>query len=285
MRTIEEIPLPEPLTIAIQQAGSRKFVLVEGDDDQLAFENSYKKYLSQIYFHSCGGSNMVENHFNQLKNIAQTKRFFGIRDRDFLDDEQVENSYEQNSQFYILKWYCIENYLLDEVLIFKELCVRHKENYREKIGCSSIENIKQYFIELRQSLCAITAAEWLISEFNERKVAQNIENSETERVEYFSTGFDTKKRELIVKQLAQKIGLSENETNTILTQQEILLAMFDTLHIKYNGKRLLHWVCKRFEFKDKEYFKRLLISRLHSEEVNTNFKEIIEDRVLQIQNT
>lgn len=280
MRIIEEIDLPESLTIAIQQAGSRKLVLIEGENDQTVFESSYKKDLSRLHFHNCDGVTHVENYVELLKKKAQTKRFFGIRDRDFLDDKQVEESYQSDSQLFVLRWYCIENYLLDNELIFNELSIKHTKSKRQQLGCDTKENVIKYFTELRRILSAITAADWLIAEYNKEKVRRNEESNDTERVEYFSTGFNVD-REIIIEKLSQKINLSEKETNKILDQKESTLSQFDTIHVKYNGKRLLHWICKNFDFKDSEYFKRLLISRFPTKEVNRNFKEIFEERILQ----
>ncbi|TAF79025.1 MAG: DUF4435 domain-containing protein [Runella slithyformis] len=282
MRNIGEIELSEPLIIAIHQAGNRKLILVEGDEDQDIFEGYFKKYLSQICFFDCGGVNHILKYLEELSQKSTSKEFFGVRDRDFLDDNTVENSYSENSQLFILRWYCIENYLLNEQSIFDELCTKHKKNARAKIGFRDIEDITNYIGELKESLCAITAADWVTAEFNEERAAQNINNSETERVAYFSEGFDYN-RENITRQLYQKLGLSGDKVIELIEQKENLLLSQDILHTKYSGKRLIHWICKRFDFRDKEHFKRLLISRLNTKNIPSNLKEIVEGKILKIQ--
>ncbi len=281
MRKIGEISLSEPLIIAIQQAGSRKLVLVEGDEDQDVFERHFKKHLSQIYFYDCGGVGHVLKYFEELKREAISKDFFCIRDRDFLDEEQVENSYSENSHLFVLRWYCIENYLLNEQIIFDELCTKHTKNKRTNIGLNAVEDITNYFDQLKRELATITAADWIIAEFNENRAIQNSENTETERVAYFSEGFSTNS-ETVINQFAQKLGLLVEKAIELIENKKTTLSGQDSLHTKYNGKRLLHWICKKFKFPDDYHFKRLLISRLTAENIPINLKEIIEDRILKL---
>ncbi len=281
MRNIGEIDLPEPLVIAIQQAGNRKLILVEGETDQEVFENCYKKYLSSLYFYECGGEVHVAKYLKMLDKISRSKRFFGILDKDFKDNEIITTSRSDNSRLFILKWYCIENYLLDTELVFDELCLKNKKSDRSKIGLSSVNDITKYIDKLKVSLSKLTAADWLIAEVNRLKNSETEADEKTERVAYFSLGFDADKHDDIIKALVQKIGTSDDDVKIKLAQKENILESCQEIHTHYNGKRIIHQICKRFQFTDESHFKKLLISRLPSLENHAHFKEIFEDRILK----
>lgn len=82
-------------------------IYVEGDDDV----NILKRWFPHLPFSKAGGKDSVKS-----KITAQSKNW-GILDRDFADDAQVKASRLPGNRLILLNRYCIENYLLEPVLI------------------------------------------------------------------------------------------------------------------------------------------------------------------------
>lgn len=280
MITISELDLPEELVAAIFEAGNRKLVLVEGDDDQHVFETAFKKHLSKLSFFSCNGVTKLQEYLEKLRQISANRKYFGIRDRDFSSEDMVNESYKENSFLFYLRRFDIENYLLIAENIWDILVIRHNPKKINDLQIHNVEKVSEKIAHLARKLQILTAADWVICEQNAQK--------ETDRAEYFSRGYSFENQAHIIHKTAQKLDLSEDIVSQKIQEKIVILEnLFVTeegLHTLSDGKRLLHWICKEIEFGDENFFKRMLVDRLHitSQNIHQDLIEIIEKRILLI---
>ncbi len=278
MITISELALPEELVEAIFEAGNRKLVLVEGDDDQQVFETAFKKHLSKLSFFSCNGVTNLEVFLEKLLAISANRKYFGIRDSDFSSESIVNESYSENSVLFYLRRFDIENYLLSPETIWQIIAIRHNEKKIAELNLNNSSEIAEKISNIATKLQILTAADWLICEENATK--------ETDRVEYFTRGYSFENEALIIQKTAQRLEIpTEIVSQKIADKLQIIQTLFETedgLHSISDGKRLLHWICKEIDFGDENFFKRLLIDRLQFSPKNIpkNLIEIIEKRIL-----
>ena len=91
MRTISSLS-PE-LTRILFDAGNRIVVLVEGDVDREVLREWFEAERVEVEFYDCGGIIPLTKLLNEYLSNSTQKRAYGITDRDFRSDEEVEASY------------------------------------------------------------------------------------------------------------------------------------------------------------------------------------------------
>src|SRR5882672_5468560 len=180
MRIISSLP-PE-LTDLLFKAGARAIVLVEGDKDCDVLRDWFKKSLSQMEFFACDGISNLNKWLEELLNRGTLKRAYGITDRDFRSDAEVDDSYLQGSHLFILRRYALENYLLEPKPLWEVLTLRDPDI---KISLPDEQDMETRLLEICRALKHIVAANWLY--FDENK-AQYQSSGQTARLEYFKIG-------------------------------------------------------------------------------------------------
>ncbi|HEX4949953.1 MAG TPA: DUF4435 domain-containing protein [Blastocatellia bacterium] len=272
MRTISSLP-PE-LTQILFDAGSRIVVLVEGEDDREVLREWFAAERVEVEFYECGGITTLIKWLNELLTLGTRKRAYGITDRDFRSDEEVEASYADTSHQFILRRYALENYLLEAQSLWQVLRVRHPEIINE---LPDEQAMAAQLLERCQKLKSITAANWVF--FEASQYSPGIDP------EYFSVGYDTD-RELIIRQAANRLQCSEAETEKLILEKEQLieaaLAQLATAHRVIDGKRLLHWI-QREQFKTSggdDYLRRLLTREIQLHSLPEDIVHIVRERII-----
>jgi len=268
MATRKVQTLPPELTEILFKLGPRKLVLLEGDDDVEVFREWYRHSLNQLEFHPSGG------HGNVRAYLAQIKRAYGIIDRDFRTEAEVEQSLNDlPSRLFILRRYATENYLLEPEALWEELRL-----IDEKIT-PHITDLTQVLLQLCHQFKSIMAAHWL---FSDKHIAMG-----QATIEYFSIGFPTDNRPLLLTQTAQKLGCSIEDAQAQIEQKEQLLDSYlnklDTAYQVIDGKRLFGKIFPEFKIPTaKDHFRRLLARATREKGLHADIKYIIEQRILDL---
>jgi hypothetical protein len=118
--------LPSDLTQVLFELGPRKLVLVEGATDRAIFREWYRERLGEVEFFAPDtlGAKGVETLLAKVLALSPSAkpREFGIIDRDFRSEAEVEATYLDNdAHLFILRRYAIENYLLDPTVVAEEV--------------------------------------------------------------------------------------------------------------------------------------------------------------------
>jgi hypothetical protein len=82
-------------------------IYVEGDDDR----DILSPWFPHLQFKTAGGKDKVR------RTVDEDQASYGLLDRDFAPEDQVAASREPHSRITIMQRYCIENYLLEPVII------------------------------------------------------------------------------------------------------------------------------------------------------------------------
>ncbi len=280
MRTIE--PLPEELQDILFRSGNRTIVLVEGPTDEEIFTEWYQDQLNVLYFHPAGGCTVVKNTLEKLLSFSKRKTIYGIIDRDFRDEVEIEASLNnEESHLFILQRYAIENYLLEPVVLSEELRVYYGNN-REAPTPMSIE---RKLLELCQQLTILMAANWVFIDI-ERYL--QLEDG----ISHFEEAHEILSRPEILMQASNRSGLSEAELEPRLREKETrlinALTTLSNAHAYINGKHLLHQVYQFYIARvqrglNKEYLKRLLARTVKKMGLSEEIHQLIENRILNNQ--
>ncbi|SRR6266498_1295401 len=235
MRTISSLS-PE-LTRLLFDAGTRIIVLVEGNDDRYVLREWFKEFLSEIEFYDCGGISNLNKWLEELLSHGTLKRAYGIADRDFRSDDEVDKSYHDGSYLFILRRYAIENYLLEPKPLWEVLTVRDPDI---KVSLPDEKGMEARLLEICRALKHIVAANWL--HFDENK-AQYQSSGQTAKLEYFTIGFPHD-RHIVIEQAAKQLNCNEDDFEKRLAEREEIvdqhLADLTSAHQVVDGKRLLH---------------------------------------------
>ncbi len=307
MLTISSLP-PE-LTRILFDAGSRIVVLVEGDADRDVLREWFEAERVEIEFFECGGIAPLTNLLNEFITRGTLKRAYGITDRDFRSEEEVEASYSEGSsgiagksksswsiparcrkllrffwQFpkshaetshqFILRRYALENYLLEPKPLREVLRVRYPEIIKE---LPTEQAMAEQLLERCQRLKSIMAANWVFFDTSQ--------NSQGTDPEYFSVGYETN-RDTVIQQAAKRLKCSESEAEGLILEKEQLLekslSQLETAHRVIDGKRLLHWI-QREQFKTSggdDYLRRLLTREAKAHNLPADIIHIVRERII-----
>ncbi len=135
---------------------SLRNVYVEGGGDVVVLS----RWFPRLQFKASGGKDQVG------RRVEQDSASYGLLDRDFAPDEEVEASREPHSRMVIMQRYAIENYLLESATIAAVV--------KQLISCASADEIQIWLDEahIRQSihewaeeLALYAAANSIISEW------------------------------------------------------------------------------------------------------------------------
>lgn len=272
MRTISSLP-PE-LTRILFDAGSRIVILVEGEDDREVLREWFEEERVEVEFYDCGGIITLIKWLNELLTLGTQKRAYGVTDRDFRSDEEVEDSYVETSHQFILRRYALENYLLEPEPLRQVLRVRHPEIIRQLPDQQAMET---QLLDRCRSLKSIMAANWVFFD-----ASQNSRGSDPE---YFSIGHDTD-RDIVIQQAAKRLQCTKAEAERLIQEKEHLLdpllSQLATAHRVIDGKRLLHLI-QREQFKTSggdDYLRRLLTREIQIQGLPADVVHIIRDRII-----
>ena len=86
---------------------SLRTIYVEGDDDVAVLS----RWFPQLEFEAGGGKEQVR------RKVTRNPASYGLLDRDFTPDAEVEASREPHSRVVVMRRYTIENYLLEPTII------------------------------------------------------------------------------------------------------------------------------------------------------------------------
>lgn len=275
MQTISSLP-PE-LTRLLFDAGTRVIVLVEGDYDRYVLREWFKEFLSEVEFYDCGGISNLNKLLEELLNRGTLKRAYGITDRDFRSDAEVDDSYLQGSHLFILRRYALENYLLEPKPVWEVLTLRHLP-IKDDLPDEQAMEIK--LLEICRALKHIVAANWLY--FNENK-AQYQSSGQTERLEYFKEGHD-RDRHIVIEHAAKQLKCDKDDCEKRVAEREGIIEQYltnlNSAHQIIDGKRILHWVNNDHFKTGREYLFRLLTKEVRSHNLPDDIVTIVRHRIL-----
>ncbi len=178
---------------AIDEAGKKTIVFVEGYDDQVIFEILYEGNIAFIY---TGGCIKVKEY---VQHFSDKKRFFGIIDRDFRTDEEVKAEMDSptfNHKLYIFfERYTLENYLIEPQVLL-EFLKDESINDKGLIPLSkNFSRIKQIIDEIFRKLLLISAGNWTLLFFGKEFLKKNTPADEN----------------IIIKKILKQLNKSEPE--------------------------------------------------------------------------
>ena len=114
--------LPEKLVRLLARLGGRSIVLVEGESDETVFNDWYLERQADVTFFATSGKDDLVALLRTVTAQRPDVSAFGIRDRDFKSDAEVQASLDDPSaKVFLLRRYAIENYLLEPAAISEEL--------------------------------------------------------------------------------------------------------------------------------------------------------------------
>jgi hypothetical protein len=172
---------------AVEKAGRKKIVFVEGYDDEVIYSILYEDKLNKLSFidtsftteklnsnlKATGGCEQVKQHLRDfVKHFSKDKRFYGVIDRDLKTDQEVKEEKEQacydGRLFIFFEAYTLENYFIDSEILSEFLrgqSINHKKLipfiYKEK------EHLEQEIIKpILSCLTSIAAANLTIRAFD-----------------------------------------------------------------------------------------------------------------------
>jgi hypothetical protein len=266
--------LPPELTHAIFHLGHRKLVLVEGDDEVEVLAEWFRDDLSDILFYPAVGYANVEIYLNKILAISHKAQIYGIIDRDFRTEQEVNSSQsDETVHLFILRRYALENYLLEPAAVWEELRIYHGQSFKIK---SSTE-MEAGLLEICDKLKTIMAANWVIYE-------SPID------VPYFSKGHTISDRMDIIRQAARRLNEDINQVEGKISKKETLiqatLSNLDDAYQVINGKHIFHQVHQKYVNEVKrglrtDHFRNLL-TRTVKEKVglHPDILLIIKQRIL-----
>jgi hypothetical protein len=270
MRTITA--LPAELTRLLFDLGSRKLVLVEGPDDREVFHQWYGERWSDVEFYVAGGSESVESFLQTVLAHSTTRRAYGIIDRDFRSDAEVDAPLnDPSAHLFILRRYALENYLLEPEAVWEELRVYHGTAF----AVPDARAMEASLLQLCQRLRTVVAANWVFYEVG--------------GVEYFGEGHDLSDRTELIRQAARRLGCDEAEAERRIAEKEALLdpmlTALDTAHLRINGKHLLQQVYEVHVIKVKkgllkDHLRNLLARSVKRLGLHADVTTIVEGRIL-----
>ncbi len=132
-------------------------VCIEGKTDALVLP----KWFPSVQFTPVGGKEQVKSRVNKQPLLH------GLLDRDFVEDEAVAASQDQDSRLWILSRYSIENYLLEPAIIAGALRLAKKETLPDLQPWLNEEETRRVFLGWAQELSLYAAANALVARWRE----------------------------------------------------------------------------------------------------------------------
>jgi hypothetical protein len=275
MRTISSLP-PE-LTDLLFDAGTRIIVLVEGPSDRDVLREWFKEFLSEVEFYDCGGISNLIKLLEDLLKLGTLKRAYGIHDRDFRSDDDVNESYHEDSHLFILRWYAIENFLLAPKSLWEVLTLRHPQIKDDLPDEPAMET---RLLEICRTLKCIVAANWLYYDENE---VQYQNTGQTAKLEYFPIGYPHD-RHLVIKQATKQLKCDEDDCEKRIAEREEVIERYltdlNSAHQVVDGKRILHWIDHHHFKTGRDYLFRLLTKEVRLQSLPNDIIRIVQDRIL-----
>ncbi len=264
---------PVELAELLIELGPRRLVLVEGDTDLAAFNEWFLEREADLLFHvPSGGGAGVRAFLQQALAASSTRRVYGIIDRDFCTDAQVEACLaDEASHLFILHRYCLENYLLEPDAIREELRVY----YGAKFVVPNVNAIQSDLLQMCRNLGLAMAANWTL-----------LEGAGA----YLPIGFDTDNRAAVVQHTAAQLDLDRVEAEQRIAVKEAQLApkmnTLENAHTCVNGKFLLnrvyaHYISAVQRGLVGEHLFNLLVRTTKRQGVHADIRTIIKDRILK----
>ncbi|MDM8514745.1 DUF4435 domain-containing protein [Desulfobacterales bacterium HSG16] len=126
----------------IDIAGRKKVVFIEGYDDKVIFEILFHEELEEVAFidtsavgQSGGGCDKVKEYLEKTYRHLNETRFFGIIDRDFKTDHELDtelNEPKYKNKLYIFRdRYTLENYFIEKGILLEY--IRGKSSSNKKL--------------------------------------------------------------------------------------------------------------------------------------------------------
>lgn len=270
--------LPSDLTKVLFALGSRKLVLLEGASDVAVFREWYGDRRDVVEFFSPEvprGRTGVEDMLARIlaRSTSPNPREYGIIDRDFRDSAEVDAALANpDAHLFILRRYCIENYLLEPAAVSEEVRVLSSHN----ADAPSPQVIEAALLQMCRSLQTMIAANWAFSEAGRGK--------------HYTEGHALADRGTVLVRVTEDLQCSAAEAEVILSRKEALigpmLLTLEAAHQRINGKHLFfhaYQFCQTFIGRGatKDQLRKLL-ARSVKERVglHDDIKTIIEQRVL-----
>lgn len=274
MQIIQE--LPEELAAILFAAGSRRLVLLEGDDDAAILGFWYHDKKSSLYLYPAGGSVNIIRLLDAFDNHGRINHLYAIRDRDFrsLDEVQADEKRFQGHLF-TLPRYAIENYILEPEAVWRELSF-----LVPSLPIQDITAMEDKMLEIFEKLCVMMASNWVFSE-------QSKEN----KVKFFSPAHDECDEETLINMAQQRLGFSLIETKQLIDEKVSIIASslrsFESAQAYINGKHIFHHLHKLVVSEkpglSKGYLLLLLARAVQTTTgIPNDIKQIVESNILGI---
>jgi hypothetical protein len=264
--------LPPDITVALFLAGNRKLVLLEGPSDCDVFREWYRDQLDSLEFYDASGVINVRNMLEKALEVGTKKEVFGIIDRDFRTDEEVEHPLnDPSARLFLLRRYSIENYVLEPEAWNEELRVFYGKMHKVPTKAK----IETQLLELCKQLRPIMAVNWILSEAG----------SESEHLGY---GYDISQRASMIQYASTALGCTIEEAEVSVQEKErsldTRLTTLDSAHTCTNGKHLWHRAYALYVIPIKpnippNYLLRLL-ARSVKPRIHPDIRQIVEERIL-----
>lgn len=189
-------------------------------------ENKNAEVLNGIYFEKT--KFFPENNSNSVFiKITTNPDYFGLRDRDFLVDSEIERIRKKYPNYFILKYYCFENYLYHPDNI-SELALNNfnKQEYIKEITSQKNKNKNQIISIFKKSRDSYQefkiTADKLRDKSNEDDIITYLESDD---LEVFFKAYDMKNK--FDKTIISKFQLKLQELSQTLWFRTKLSAILD----------------------------------------------------------
>lgn len=131
---------------AVEKAGRKKILFVEGYDDEVIYRILYENKLDKLYFIdisftaetkpnllATGGCEQVKKYLRDfVKHFPKDKRFYGVIDRDLKTDQEVKEEKEQlcydGRLFIFFEAYTLENLIICRTTLMKMIFCPNSQN-------------------------------------------------------------------------------------------------------------------------------------------------------------
>jgi hypothetical protein len=207
---------------SIDEAGKRIVIFVEGYDDKIIFEIFFYEYNNQVAFIDVDGCGKVEKYVeNCVCNLKKEAFYFGIIDRDFRTNDEIEQKTadtKYNNKLFVFKErYTIENYLIEDNLLLHFLKSKNK-----KYNNYTLEKIKILIEETFQDLILLSVGNFILLQhkkefFNKDAsiIPQNFIASRVAEKIYGKNCDENNKKEIAdkIEDYQRKITLEDCENN------------------------------------------------------------------------
>ncbi|HBY96396.1 MAG TPA: hypothetical protein DEP84_21050 [Chloroflexi bacterium] len=137
---------------------SLRNIYVEGDDDVAVLS----RWFPQLTFVPAGGKDEVR------RRVAEDRASYGLLDRDFASDYEVDASRELNNRVVIMRRYTIENYFLDPSIVAEAIrqLIPDADDNETQVWLDE-NHVQQSIREWGNELALYAAANSIVSEWRD----------------------------------------------------------------------------------------------------------------------